>query len=444
MSQKKAESDLIEKILQASIDLGVYDGKISKVWKTAVDAISRSEESLHTYFEKFPSSKAIDVQDSLSKLPVPEIKHINKLPEDIEYINGIPVSGFIQVTFNEIRVFKDDALKKEPRLIFDGFAQGLKLHPDKASQIFSQLSRNGEEPLPAFCASTSRHGVFINIPEGYSVANPLIIDVNADSFSGLVAPFYFLFLIEKNAYVDILVKIHSQNEKSQPSLLAMQMEGILGQSSRMNIIEVQDLSRQADLAFNEAIYISENASLNYLEFDQGGLMVDRHLQIILGEEKGSAQITGLYIPDDHSTYSYTTSQHHNASNTNSDLLYKGVLGGEARVNWNGNILVMQGTQGVDGYQMNNNLLTSDKVQVNSIPGLEILTDDVRCSHGVTISDIDESQRLYLQSRGISQEESEQLIIEGFLKKALARIGDSILHKVIKRELPGSMNTVFEN
>ncbi len=145
---------------------------------------------------------------------------------------------------------------------------------------------------------------------------------------------------------------------------------------------------------------------------------------------------GLYKPET-IDLSLFNSQNHIASFTKSDLLYKGVLGGEARMNWEGNILVEQDTKGVDGYQMNSSLLTSKKVQVNSIPGLEILTDDVRCSHGVTMSDIDEGQRLYLQSRGVSQADSERLIIGGFFNKAFERAEGSKLSNLIKCKLPGS-------
>jgi Fe-S cluster assembly protein SufD len=147
-------------------------------------------------------------------------------------------------------------------------------------------------------------------------------------------------------------------------------------------------------------------------------------------EGGSANITGVYNPKNGQRFYYDTQQNHNASYTESDLLYKGVLGKKAYSSWKGNILISQNTRGTNGYQSNDNLMIDPFSEAESIPGLEIMTDDVRCSHGVTMSNIDKNQMFYLQSRGINKEDAEKLIVDGFLSSAVKRMADKDFEKFI--------------
>lgn len=129
----------------------------------------------------------------------------------------------------------------------------------------------------------------------------------------------------------------------------------------------------------------------------------------------------MRTPSKEQAYFYDTAQNHCASDTTSDLLFKGVIGETGYAWWKGNILVEAGTTGANGYQANNNLMMDDTAKVESIPGLEIKTDDVRCSHGVTMGNVDKDQLFYLRSRGIGLEQAERLIVDGFLTDTLKRV-----------------------
>jgi len=118
---------------------------------------------------------------------------------------------------------------------------------------------------------------------------------------------------------------------------------------------------------------------------------------------------------------HDTQQNHMAQNTTSDLLYKGALMDESRSVWQGMIYVAPGAIGTDGYQANRNLILSKGARADSIPGLEILADDVRCTHGATVGKIDEEQLFYLVSRGIPKKDAEQLIVMGFFTPIMDRI-----------------------
>jgi Fe-S cluster assembly protein SufD len=118
---------------------------------------------------------------------------------------------------------------------------------------------------------------------------------------------------------------------------------------------------------------------------------------------------------------HDTQQNHLAPHTTSDLLFKGALVGESQSVWQGMIYVAKNATKTDGYQTNRNLILDRRAKADSIPGLEILTDDVRCSHGATVGKIDQEQVYYLESRGLQRTEAERLIVEGFFDPIMQRI-----------------------
>jgi Fe-S cluster assembly protein SufD len=129
----------------------------------------------------------------------------------------------------------------------------------------------------------------------------------------------------------------------------------------------------------------------------------------------------FYFTDHDQHLDHDTQQNHLAPHTTSDLLFKGALLHESRSVWQGMIYVAPGAQKTDGYQANRNLVLSRKARADSIPGLEILADDVRCTHGATVGKIDADQVFYLRARGIPEKDAERLIVEGFFDPIMQRI-----------------------
>ena len=151
------------------------------------------------------------------------------------------------------------------------------------------------------------------------------------------------------------------------------------------------------------------------------------------------RISGLFFADRDQHLSYNTLQRHLAPRTTSDLLFKGALNGKSRSVWRGMIYVAPGAQHIDGYQANRNLVLDPASRSDSIPGLEILNNDVRCTHGSTVGKIDQEQLFYLLSRGIPKKEAEQLVIQGFFNDIISRfsipeIRDGIWSKIKNRLL----------
>ena len=132
-------------------------------------------------------------------------------------------------------------------------------------------------------------------------------------------------------------------------------------------------------------------------------------------------MSGFYFADGDQHLDHDTQQNHLAPRTTSDLLYKGALKGHSRSVWQGMIYVAKGAAGTDGYQANRNLILEEGARADSIPGLEILADDVRCTHGATVGKLEEEPLFYLRSRGIPRKEAERLAVEGFFDPIMKRI-----------------------
>ena len=134
------------------------------------------------------------------------------------------------------------------------------------------------------------------------------------------------------------------------------------------------------------------------------------------------KVTGAYYLTGREHIDFDTTQEHAAPDTFSDLAFKGVLDDRARAVWRGVIRVDKGAQKTDAYQENRNLLLSADAQATPIPGLEIEANDVRCTHGATVGQVDRSQMFYLMARGLTHAEAERLIVRGFFEDVLERIG----------------------
>jgi Fe-S cluster assembly protein SufD len=146
---------------------------------------------------------------------------------------------------------------------------------------------------------------------------------------------------------------------------------------------------------------------------------------ILRQPGAEAEVTGLYLPDGKQQIAIDTLQDHVSANCTSDLLYQGALLGRSRSVYEGTIRAWPDAQKTNAYQSNRNLLLSRKARADTLPRLEIEANDLRCTHGATVSSVDEGQVFYLMSRGIPREEAVRLIVEGFFRPSLDRLPKSL-------------------
>jgi Fe-S cluster assembly protein SufD len=177
---------------------------------------------------------------------------------------------------------------------------------------------------------------------------------------------------------------------------------------------VRHLSMQKTIA-------SRDADLDTLVVNLGGDLARVDLHAWLDGPGSRSDMLGLYFAERDQHFDHNTRQDHKSPHAESDLLYKGALYDSSRAVFRGIIRVHPGAQHTDAYQTNRNLLLSGEARADSLPNLEIEADDVKCSHGATVGQLDEEELFYLMARGIPRAQAERLVVFGFFGEVLARL-----------------------
>jgi len=307
----------------------------------------------------------------------------------------------------------------------------LENHREILESTIKEFKPEAEDKVAAFTAGLSRHGFFLYVPEKVQLEKPIEI-INQIATEAVVFPVNGIVILGAQASTSLIIRERSKNKKA--ALISSNLTISVGDSASLRLLEIQKSSKKTWNLIHEMIVLCRNAILEYLLVDSGSAVLKRNLSAILNEEGGQATITGIYTPHSAQVYIYDTQQKHLASHTTTDLYFSGVLEEDSYSLWKGNVYVAEGTKGADGFQINKNMLMDGAAHAESIPGLEIIADDVRCSHAVTMGSVDPDQMFFLQSRGIGQAEAEALIVSGFLESASTRMKDKHLKEIVQGEL----------
>jgi Fe-S cluster assembly protein SufD len=167
--------------------------------------------------------------------------------------------------------------------------------------------------------------------------------------------------------------------------------------------------------------VGRNGALDWVIGSMGSRLTKSFQTVELDGQGASARMSGLFFSDGNQHLDHDTQQNHNMPDTTSDMLYKGALKGNSRSVWQGMIKVLPGAQRANGYQASRNLILASTARADSIPGLEIEADDVRCTHGATVGKVDEDQVFYLMSRGLPRIDAVRLLVTGFFAGVMDRI-----------------------
>ena len=199
------------------------------------------------------------------------------------------------------------------------------------------------------------------------------------------------------------------------------VELFVEQAAKVDYVSVQNLSRDTWHFASHRARVGRDAELDWVTAGFGTKRGKVRIENDLAGEGATSRVTGAYFADGEQHLDYDTFQEHIAPNTTSDFAFKGALRDTASVVWRGMIKVEKDAQRTNAYQENRNLLLSERAHADSIPGLEIEANDVRCTHGATVGQVDRDQLFYLMARGLSRAEAERMIVRGFFTDLLDRI-----------------------
>ena len=266
----------------------------------------------------------------------------------------------------------------------------------------------------------SSEGSFIHIPKNIQVDKPIqIIYFSTGINESVLYQPRNLVVVDENSQVEIIEKYHSLNDNSV--LVNTVTEIYADKKSNLKHYKIQNDNNTSSLIDNTFVSQEHSSSYSLHTFSFGGELIRNNLNIFQNDERIESSINGITIIDDNQHVDHNTLIHHRKPNCNSYQDYKGIFGGKSVGVFNGRVLVEKEAQKTNAFQANNNVLISDKAAINTKPQLEIFADDVKCSHGCTVGQLDKNALFYLRSRGIAEKEATALMMYGFANKVLTSV-----------------------
>jgi len=315
-------------------------------------------------------------------------------------------------------------------------------HPDLLRAHFmAQPQKLGSEKFAALHTAFVGDGAFIYVPRGVEVTAPIVITHVASGAATAVFP-HTLVIAEENSKVTVVDYFVSASASgSQPSALNSPLgerqlavganDLYAAHGSALTYIAAQNWSLDTlSFQFNSTV-VRRDARVQSLNLHLGARQARHESLSQLSAPGAFSEMLALTVAEGMQEFDQRTLQIHQAPNTKSDLLYKNALRDKTRTIFSGLIVVDPDAQKTDAYQSNRNLMLSDDAEANSLPGLEIQANDVRCTHGATSSRIDPEQEFYLQSRGIAKAAADELLTFGFFEEVLAKLASDPLHDALR-------------
>ena len=310
-----------------------------------------------------------------------------------------------------------------------GLARAIEEMPEKVAEALAGCDR--DRSFSQLNAALTESGAWIEIADGVRLEEPLqLLFVHQGADSAVMTHPRILLRLGEGARLHLL-ETHAGTGSGHCFVnLVCQME--LADRAELRFDRLQLGAPGTSLLGRSVMRMGAGTRLKQTAIALGGGFLRNETELDLCGEQGEAILGGLYMPRGEEHVDTLIRIHHRAENCHSDQFYKGVVEDRARAAFAGKIIVHRGAQKTNAYQANNNLLLSDRAEVDSKPELEIYADDVRCSHGATCGDLDTAALFYLRSRGLPREVASSLLVYAFANEVIERMADARLQAVTRR------------
>ena len=318
-------------------------------------------------------------------------------------------------------------------VIFTDLQTAVQRHPALVQRYFmTEAAKPDNNKFTALHAALWDTGSFIFVPSNTKVTLPL----HAILYQGeRVGGYHHTLLVaEEGAEVTVVDDLLGAKNSFQASVVEL----ILKDNAQVRYINLQDFEHSAWNFLTGRAAMGKDTDLRWVQVSWGSRLTKAFLDLDMRGEGGHGELLGLYFPTRRQHIDHQTLQLHRVPNCFSDLLFNGALKHRARSVYMGIIKVLPGAQKTDAFQRNGNLILDSSARADSIPGLEIEADDVRCTHAATAAQVEDEYVFYLMARGLSRPQAERMIVQGFLQKVLDRVPvEGVvkrLEKVISRKV----------
>jgi Fe-S cluster assembly protein SufD len=303
-------------------------------------------------------------------------------------------------------------------VVFGSLSSLSRSHGDLIRRHLFQVVDPSYDRFAALHAACWCGGQLLYVPRNVTIDEPLYI--HALMNDGGVDLGHTLVVLEEGAEATLLTETSSPRPEAT-GFHCGATELILAPRARLRYVSLQNWSSSVWHFAHQRAILHQDASLQWTLGALGSRVAKVNQEVALVGPGAESQVNGVMFTEGKQHLSYHTLQHHQAPSCRSDFLYKTALQDRSHTVWRGMIRVDQGAQKTDGYQRNDNLLLSDQARADSIPGLEIQADDVRCTHGSTSGRVDEELIFYAQCRGLTRNEAIRAIVVGFFQQVFDRI-----------------------
>jgi Fe-S cluster assembly protein SufD len=267
-------------------------------------------------------------------------------------------------------------------------------------------------------------GAFVYVPRGVHVSAPVLATAISDA-AGVSVNRRVLVVLDEGAEAEVWEQYLSGSADGE-TLLNTTIELVVGQNARLRFVCAQDLNERSWIFGSLRAEVARDGHLDWVIAGFGSARGKVRVETLLAGDGAEAKVTGAYAPHARQHVDFDTTQEHGAPNTTSDLAFRGILADRSTAVWRGMIKVDPGAQRTDAFQECRNLLLSKRAHADAIPGLEILANDVRCTHAAAIAQIDREQLFYLRSRGLDEATATRLVIEGFMAELVERFKEGAI------------------
>jgi Fe-S cluster assembly protein SufD len=282
-------------------------------------------------------------------------------------------------------------------------------------------------------------GLFVYVPRGVRLAAPIARELVTGA-EGTALNHRTLIVLEEGAEAEVWEQYLSSEDAD--TLFNVVTEIVVGQNATLRYVAAQGLSEKGWVFGTQRAVVDRDGAFDWVALGFGSARGKVRMETQLRGAGASAKVTGAYAGQGRQHLDFDTTQEHAAPNTTSDLAFRGVLGGRSTAVWRGMIKVDPGAQGTDAFQESRNLLLSKRAHADAIPGLEILANDVRCTHAAAIAQIDRDQLFYLMTHGLQREQARRLVIEGFLQALVERFAQGPLRDSVADALERRLDAVL--
>ena len=313
-------------------------------------------------------------------------------------------------------------------VMYGSLKEAIRRHPDLVKKYLGKNAQIKGEPFVALNTAFSQDGIFLYVPEGVHLEVPIQIIHLLLSDKNQMVQHRNLFVLESHATAQVIICDHTLSPHMY--LTNSVTEVYTGENADLDLLRLQNEHNNSCQVTNTWIRQERHAHCQHGTVTLHGGMVRNNLRISLEGEGAETHALGLFLTDKMQHVDNYTVIDHQQPHCTSNQYYKGVLDDVSTGAFNGKIHVHPDAQKTEAFQTNNNILLTDTARMHTKPRLEIYADDVKCSHGATVGQLDENALFYLQSRGIPKDESRLMLMDAFAWDVISKIKQPSLQERI--------------